>query len=91
MNLNDWIKNNTIHHSQFWDTPLVLTKSVTRFGVSVENVVATIDVPISHHGADRPEAKNSLVPRPARLAKKIAGANAAVRHAAITIQSIAAS
>ena len=19
MNLNDWIKNNTIHHSQFWD------------------------------------------------------------------------
>jgi len=28
---------------------------VTRFGVSVLNVVATIDVPTSHHGADCPD------------------------------------
>ena len=39
---------------------------VTRFGVSVENVVATIDTPTSHQGAARPEVKNSLVEEPAR-------------------------
>ena len=42
------------HHTQLYDTPCVRTKSVTRFGVSVLNVVATIDVPTSHHGAERP-------------------------------------
>ena len=31
------------HHTQLYDTPCVRTKSVTRFGVSVLNVVATID------------------------------------------------
>jgi len=74
-----------------YDTPPVRTKSVTRFGVSVEKVVATIEVPISHHGAERPEAKNSAVPVLARRAKKSAGAKAAVRQIAITIQSIVAS
>jgi hypothetical protein len=34
---------------------------VTRFGVSVLKVVATIDTPTSHHGAARPEVKNSPV------------------------------
>ncbi len=34
--------------------------SVTRLGVSVENVVATIDVPSSHQGMLRPERKNSV-------------------------------
>ena len=34
---------------------------VTRFGVSVLNVVATIETPTSHHGAARPEVKNSAV------------------------------
>jgi hypothetical protein len=50
-----------------YDTPCDRTKSVTRFGVSVLNVVATIDVPTSHHGADWPDAKNSAVLDPARL------------------------
>jgi len=31
------------------------------WGVSVLNVVATIEMPISHHGAARPEVKNSAV------------------------------
>jgi hypothetical protein len=35
--------------------------SVTRLGVSLENVVATIDKPANHHGTDRPEAKKSDV------------------------------
>src|SRR5260221_347055 len=34
---------------------------VTRLGVSVLKVVATIEMPTSHHGAARPEVKNSLV------------------------------
>ena len=38
------------HHSQLLLTPPLRTRSVTRLGVSVENVVATIDVPSSHHG-----------------------------------------
>ena len=53
------------HQIQFWLTPPVRTRSVTRLGVSVENVVATMDVPSSHHGMDRPARKYSSVPRPA--------------------------
>jgi hypothetical protein len=48
---------------------------VTRLGVSVLKVVATIDTPINHHGADRPDVKNSAVLDPARLASKTAGKN----------------
>jgi hypothetical protein len=54
------------HHTQLLATPCSRTRLVTRFGVSVENVVATIDPPISHHGAARPEVKNSVVLDPAR-------------------------
>ena len=35
--------------------------SVTRFGVSLLNVVATIESPASHQGTARPDAKNSDV------------------------------
>ena len=34
--------------------------------MSVEKVVATIEPPISHHGAARPDVKNSVVLDPAR-------------------------
>ena len=47
--------------------------SVTRFGVSLLKVVATIDRPASHQGTARPEAKNSDVLLPARLPKNSAG------------------
>jgi hypothetical protein len=39
--------------------------SVTNKGVPVENVVATIENPASHHGTERPETKNSAVLVPA--------------------------
>ena len=39
---------------------LNLTISVTKFGVSVENVVATIDKPKSHHGILLPDKKYSF-------------------------------
>src|SRR6478672_8916219 len=61
------------HQTQLPATPLRRTMSVTRFGVSALKVVATIDRPASHHGTERPEAKNSDVLRPARLPKKSAG------------------
>jgi hypothetical protein len=48
---------------------------VTRFGVSVLNVVATIETPMSHHGAARPDVKNSAVLLPARRASRTAGMN----------------
>jgi len=55
------------HHSQFRLTPPFRTMSVTRFGVSVEKVVATIEVPSNHHGSLRPERKYCSRLRPARL------------------------
>src|SRR5690349_14302934 len=63
------------HQAQLPATPLVRTMFVTRFGVSVLNVVATMDTPISHHGAARPEVKNSAVLDPARRASTMAGMN----------------
>src|SRR5712671_217671 len=61
------------HHCQFPATPYCRTCCVTQFGVSLLNVVATIDSPASHHGTDRPEAKNSEVFLPASLPKNSAG------------------
>src|SRR5471030_1970511 len=61
------------HHCQLPATPYWRTCCVTQFGVSLLNVVATMDSPASHHGTERPEAKNSEVLRPARLPKKSAG------------------
>src|SRR5712691_752520 len=63
------------HQSQLSETPFSRTMLVTRFGVSVEKVVATIETPISHQGADRPDVKNSAVLRPARLIRNTAGRN----------------
>ena len=56
------------HQTQLPATPLRRTMSVTRFGVSLLKVVATIESPASHHGTERPEAKNSVVlcPRASR-------------------------
>src|SRR5215213_9715612 len=61
------------HHCQLPATPYWRTCCVTQFGVSLLNVVATIDSPASHHGTERPEAKNSDVLLPARLPKNSAG------------------
>ena len=55
------------HHTQFPETPFFLTMSVTRFGVSAENVVATILTPNNHQGIFLPERKNSLAFLPADL------------------------
>src|SRR6188508_2130558 len=75
------------HHTQLPATPLRRTMSVTRFGVSALNVVATIDKPASHQGTARPETKNSEVLRPARLPKKSAGPKQIRREARTISQS----
>ena len=62
------------HHCQLPATPSVRTKFATRLGVSLENVVATMESPASHQGTDRPEAKNSAVLFPERFATNNAGA-----------------
>ena len=54
------------HQLQLPATPRLRTRSVTRFGVSVENVVATIENPSSHHDRSRPDRKYSLESLPAR-------------------------
>jgi hypothetical protein len=55
------------HQSQFPAMPFRATSPVTTSGVSAANVVATMDVPASHHGTFRPERKNSLMFEPALL------------------------
>src|SRR5437588_10761007 len=61
--------------------------SVTRLGVSLLNVVATIEKPASHHGTARPETKNSDVLLLARRPKKSDGAKHTTSVIAMTIQS----
>jgi hypothetical protein len=56
-------------------------------GVSLENVVATMDRPASHHGTARPEAKNSAVLFPERLPKNSAGMKQMATEARAMIQS----
>ena len=65
------------HHSQFPATPYFATSSVTASGVSTANVVATIDVPASHQGSERPPMKYSVMDEPARrdMATPIPAAN----------------
>src|SRR5512144_191860 len=76
------------HHCQLPATPNLRTCSVTQFGVSLLKVVATIDSPASHHGTERPEAKNSEVFLPARLPKNSAGTKQTAREANTMSQSM---
>lgn len=51
------------------------------------NVVATMDTPMSHHGAERPDAKNSVLLLPARRARNTAGRKEMMIEMATTVQS----
>ena len=62
--------------------------SVTSSGVSLLNVVATIESPASHQGTARPDAKNSAVPFPDRLAKNKAGTKHTAREITTMTQSM---
>jgi len=59
----------------------------TRLGVSLENVVATIEIPASHQGTERPDAKNSAVFLPERLPKNNAGTKQMATETTAMIQS----
>ena len=56
--------------------------------MSLENVVATMEMPASHQGTDRPEAKNSAVLLPERFAKASAGRKQIRIEASAMIQSM---
>src|SRR5215469_4828312 len=75
------------HQHQLPATPWRRTISVTRFGVSLLKVVATIDNPASHHGTERPETKNSEVSLLARRPKNSAGKKQITRVINTIIQS----
>ena len=76
------------HQTQLPATPLRRTMSVTRLGVSLLKVVATMESPASHQGTARPEAKNSDVLLPARLPKNRAGTKQMKRLTTTMIQSM---
>src|SRR5690606_37771449 len=71
-------------------TPLSRTRLVTRLGVSVLKVVATMETPISHQGAACPEVKNSEVLDPARRAMSSAGMSPMASEATMIAQSVGA-
>ena len=75
------------HQTQLPATPPVRTISVTRLGVSVENVVATMETPSSHHGTFLPERKNEPLSRPARRRSAKPTASEATRKLAMMTQS----
>jgi hypothetical protein len=50
-------ENAPFHQSQLPATPYFATRPATASGVSAAKVVATIEVPASHHGSARPETK----------------------------------
>ncbi len=80
------VKRNA-HQTQFPATPFLRTMSVTRFGVSVENVVATIEKPSSHHGMVRPERKNAEELLPACRAHVMPMTRARAKNPTTNIQS----
>ncbi len=64
--------------------------SVTRLGVSVEKVVATIDIPNNHQGILRPDRKNSPLEEPALFETQIPIINEIEKKLIIITQSIIA-
>ena len=59
--------------------PSSRTAPATNSGVSEENVVATIEVPATYQGRERPATKKSAVPALARRAKPMPMRTAATR------------
>jgi hypothetical protein len=59
--------------------PPFATRPETTSGVSAANVVATMEVPMSHQGSDLPETKYSSVLRLARFERRMPTPNDAAR------------
>ena len=59
------------HQNQFCQMPGPRMNSVMARGVSAAKVVATMEVPTTHQGRERPDRKYSSVLEPARRAKKM--------------------
>ena len=55
-----------LHQNQLAWMPCSRASPATNSGVSAEKVVATMEVPATHQGSERPARKKSPVPRLAR-------------------------
>jgi hypothetical protein len=64
--------------------PSVATRPAIASGVSAAKVVATIEVPASHQGSERPATKNSALELPARRACASPYPSIAARKSATT-------
>ena len=80
--------NKNAHQTQFPATPFVRTISVTKFGVSAEKVVATIEIPNNHQGIFLPDKKNSVIFLPDFLETIIPIKREITKNEAIISQSI---
>src|SRR3954470_9525910 len=76
-----------LHQIQLPAMPFRATRPATASGVSAAKVVATIDVPASHHGRLRPVRKNSFTLRPPRAEYHSPIAAEATKYAAMRVQS----
>ena len=78
------------HHPQLPLTPCSRTRPVTRLGVSVENVVATMLMPSSHQGMLRPARKNPAAEFPTTRDAQMPTPRANKKYAPMMAQSSAA-
>ena len=76
------------HHAQLPATPLTLTMSVTKLGVSAEKVVATIEIPSNHQGIFLPDRKNSSLLCPDFLATANPMIRVMIKNRTMMIQSV---
>ena len=75
------------HHPQLPLTPCSRTRPVTRLGVSVEKVVATMLIPKSHQGILRPARKNPAAELPTTREAQIPTPRAKRKYAPMMAQS----
>ena len=76
------------HHTQLPATPFCRTMSVTRLGVSTENVVATMEKPRRYQGIFLPERKYSAESLLALLVTQTPKIRVTMKERATMIQSI---
>ena len=75
------------HQNQFPAIPSVAINPAMARGVSAAKVVATIEVPASHHGSVRPAAKKATVLLEALRACQAPQPNTRVRYATMMLLS----
>jgi hypothetical protein len=76
------------HHAQLPLMPSFRMSSVKRLALSVDVEAAITETPMSHHGMERPERKNSFVLEEPFRAVSIGMASRITKNTAMMIQSM---